>query len=186
MKQSIFILLCLAGLLSSCNEQIKKERLQRIDSLEAYLPAIQTILKQVDSARIERQLSDIKKTQDWIFDNVEDTIPKRAGMSIADYMRSEKYLSQSLSRYNGVRKELVYTKAQILTLREDVKKSFYSDEEFEGYFKAEAEAVAKLNEAAGELATKHETISESHKKLHAATTEAIDSIKSVLFSDQPI
>ncbi len=186
MKYILLLSFCAGIVLSSCNQQVKNERLKRIDSLETYIPAVEAILDQIDSAQIELQLNQISQTEDWLLDNVDDTIPKKPGMIVADYFRVAKYLGQSLGRYKSVQIEVAYTKKQIQSLREDVINSFYSDEEFEGYFSTEADAVAKLNDAAGELATKHESISEEHKKLQMASTQVMDSIKAVIYSDQPL
>lgn len=172
--------------LSACNQQVKNERLARIDSLQRYLPAVQSVLNEIDSARLQVGLNQIQQRQDWIFENVQDTFTKGPGMIISDYIRMEKYLGQSLMRFNEVKNELKYTRSQLNDLRTDVEEASLSEEEFNGYFNTEAEAVAELNDAAGDLATKYESIITKFNKLDKASAQVVDSIKAVIYSDKPL
>ena len=182
----ILYITILAISFTSCNSGVKKERNERIDSLGIHLNYVEETLSQLDSVLIENRLADIKETSLWLADNVTDTLNKKAGLAVSDFMRSRKFIGQAQSRYHEVSKELRYSKKQLESLRADVKNSFFSDEEFRGYFKTESQSIAKLVSATDELKEKYEMSNGFFAKQKPVVKEAIDSIKSIIYGSEPV
>lgn len=188
MKTIAAILFVPALLLSitSCNSTVKKERLQRIDSLGIHLNYVEETLSQLDSVLIDNRITDINQTSSWLLDNATDTLNRKSGIAIGDYLRSAKYLGQAKARYAEVSKELRYSKKQLDMLRADVKGSFYSAEEFRGYFNTEAQSIAKLISATDELKEKYQTSNEFFENNKPLAKQAIDSIKAIIYGSEPV
>ena len=173
---AILYIAILAGSLSSCNSGVKKERNQRIDSLGIHLNYVEETLAQLDSVLIENRL----------VDNVTDTLNRKAGIAVGDFIRSGKFLDQAKSRYHEVSKELRFSKKQLETLRADVKKNFYSEEEFRGYFNTEAQSISKLVSATDELKEKYEKSNEFFARQKPLVKEAVDSVKAIIYGAEPV
>lgn len=171
---------------TSCNQAVKQERVTRIDSLGVHLNYVGEVLNDVDSQMIWNRISDVDQTSAWVYDNVTDTLERKAGLTFGDFVRSKKYLTQALTRYGEVGRELRYSERQLATLRKDVENSFYSEEEFAGYFRAESRSVAKLVEATDELKTKYELSDEKYVRLKPQVKAIVDSIQSVIYANEPI
>lgn len=188
MKKLLFLFVAFCSLLTStsCDQQLRKKRLARIDSLESHLNGVQDVLNNVDSVLLENRIRDIDQTSNWVYDNITDTLSAKPGLLFGDYMRSKKYLGQALTRYKDVRNELIYSKKQINTLRTDVQNGFYSQEEFKAYFDVEATSISKLNEAADELQSNYEMSTERYQKFKPGVNQLVDSIKSVIYAREPI
>lgn len=185
-RYAIFPLLLAATFLTSCNQEIKEERLKRIDSLGTHLNHVSEVVSNVDSAMIQNRLAEMDRNADWLADNITGEIKPQVGIKFADYMRCQKFYGKALSRYRKVKSELGYSEKQLETLRKDVKNSFYSDEEFEGYFKTESEAIKKLVEATDELESAYNAVNEQYAKTKPTATSILDSIKSVIYSPEPL
>lgn len=182
----LFFGLLSAVLFSACNSEVKKERLQRIDSLGVHLNYVNETLEEVDSAMLQNRINEIRKTSDWVYDNITDTLPKKPGLAFGDYLRTNKYLGQALSRYDEVKRELNYSERQVKTLRTDVENNFYSEEEFEGYFRTEAESVASLVSATDELKSRYDYSKERYNKFKPVVKDMVDSLKNVIYGSEPI
>lgn len=172
--------------LSSCNQAVKEERLQKIDSLNVHLNYVFSSVEKIDPQLLDNRITEIDQMSSWVWENVEDTLPKKPGMAMGDLIRTNKYLKQSRSRYNDVLKEAGYSKEQLEALKKDVENSFYSDEEFKGYFNTEAQSVAELVKATDELNYKYEYSSARYEKNKPIVDVMIDSIKAVIYSNEPI
>jgi len=183
---AILYIALLAFSFTSCDSSIKKERNQRIDSLGVHLNYVEETLAQLDSVLIENRLDDIKETSRWLADNATDTLNKKAGLAVSDFMRSGKFLGQAKSRYQEVSKELRYSKKQLETLRADVKNSFYSDEEFRGYFNTESQSIAQLVSATEKLKEKYEMSNGFFAQQKPTVKEALDSIKAIIYGSEPV
>ena len=85
-----------------------------------------------------------------------------------------------------VKTELKYSEKQLQKLRTDVENSFYSDEEFEGYFKTEAQAIEKLVNASDELAATYESVNAQYDYTKPKVDAIVDSIKAIIYSPEPI
>jgi len=170
----------------SCNTQVKEERLKRIDSLGIHLNYVQEAANEIDSMTLINRVQDIDRTSSWIYDNITDTLDRVPGLILGDYMRTKKYLGQSLERYNQVNNELRYSRKQLDNLRKDVKGSFYSEEEFNGYFNTESSSIANLVSATDELKDKFEMSDSRYRELKPKMTAVVDSIKSIIYADEPI
>lgn len=89
---------------------------------------------------------------------------------------------QALARYGEVSRELQYSQKQLENLRKDVKESFYSEEEFAGYFKTEARSIGNLVNATDELKEKYASSNGRYAALKPVLNEIVDSIKSVIYA----
>jgi len=85
-----------------------------------------------------------------------------------------------------VNNELRYSRKQLDNLRKDVKGSFYSEEEFNGYFNTESSSIANLVSATDELKDKFEMSDSRYRELKPKMTAVVDSIKSIIYADEPI
>jgi len=188
MKYPIIILLALiVGLFStSCNQQVKEERIKRIDSLGVHLNYVNESLEQIDSVLLSNRIADIERNGDWLYENITDTLKREPGLAFADFLRSKKYFNRTLSRYNEVKAELAYSEAQLATLRNDVQNSFYSDEEFAGYFGTESASVSELVNTADNLTSSYESTNAQFDQLKPRITEIVDSIKTIIYDDMPL
>ncbi|HAQ69689.1 MAG TPA: hypothetical protein DCR48_01815 [Flavobacteriales bacterium] len=172
--------------ITSCNSATKKERLERIDSLGIHLNYVEETIAELDSVLIENRIADINQTNQWLGDNITDTLARVEGIAIGDFFRTGKFLGQAKSRYNEVSKELRFSKKQLETLRNDVKNSFYSEEEFSGYFNTESQSIAKLVDATDELKSKYEMSDTRFTKFKPLAKGIIDSIKTVIYGSEPV
>jgi peptidoglycan hydrolase CwlO-like protein len=187
MKNFLFIFAAIGLVsLSACNRQVKKERIQRIDSLGVHLNYVGERLQELDEQLLENRRSEIDHLSSWVWDNVEDTLPKKQGLAFGDLMRSTKYLKKTQSQYKEVADEYNYSQEQLKTLRKDVENSFYSEEEFNGYFRTEARSIDALVKASDELKTNYEYSNERYEKYKPTVDALVDSIKAVIYSDEPI
>ncbi len=168
--------------LVSCNQQVTEERLQRIDSLGIHLNYVSETLNDVDSVMLMNRIGDVDRTSTWVYDNVTDTLERKPGLAFGDFQRSKKYLMQALARYGEVSRELQYSQKQLENLRKDVKESFYSEEEFAGYFKTEARSIGNLVNATDELKEKYASSNGRYAALKPVLNEIVDSIKSVIYA----
>ena len=188
MKPIAFILtlLAMATSLVSCNEQVKEERIQRIDSLGIHLNYVDESLQDMDSVLLVNRTTEIDNTSSWVYDNITDTLDRVPGLTFGDYMRTKKYLGQSLERYDQVQRELRYSSKQLKSLREDVLNSFYSEEEFSGYFNTEAQSVKRLVDATDELKEKYQMSNDRYTKFKPKVNAIVDSIKAVIYDSKPV
>jgi len=186
MKTALFVLvIALAASLSSCSSKVKEERLTRIDSLGIHLNHVQDVLKSVDSVALENWSSEISRNEVWVWDNLTDTLEPQPGIIAGDYFRTKKFTGKVLGRYGQVKKEVGYAQTQLATLREDVKNSFYSEEEFHAFFNAEAEAMDKLVKAGDELESASGSVFERYKLIKPRFEHILDSIKTHIYGDKP-
>lgn len=185
MKYVVFMSVSLMLALSSCNNQVEKERLSKIDSLGTHLNHVREVVTAVDSALIVRRLDEMNHTGEWLLDNLTDTLDRQTGLVVGDYLRCQKFYRKSMDRYKLVRNELEYSEKQLQNLRTDVKNSFYSEEEFKGYFETEATSVERLVNATDELEGTYEAVNQQYQKFKPSVTEILDSIKSVIYSSEP-
>lgn len=188
MRIGTLLLVCISigASLLSCNQQVKEERLKRIDSLGIHLNYVSESLSEIDSALLTNRINDIERTSTWIYDNVTDTLDRSPGLAFGDFIRSKKYLNQSVGRFGEVSSELRYSEKQLENLRRDIKENFYSDEEFEGYFKTESRSIANLVGAVDELKNKYVSSNDQYMRLKPRITKIVDSIKSVIYASEPI
>ena len=89
-------------------------------------------------------------------------------------------------RVNDALALLRFSKKQLETLRNDVKNSFYSEEEFSGYFNTESQSIAKLVDATDELKSKYEMSDTRFTKFKPLAKGIIDSIKTVIYGSEPV
>lgn len=173
-------------MLGSCNQAIKEERLKRVDSLSNELERSAELFAKVDSVLIMNRLADIDRTGLWIYDNATDTLDRDIGIVFGDFMRTKKYYNQCMTRYVDVRSELDYSSEQLDALRLDVKNNFYSEQEFKGFFNAEAESMAKLVSATYELEEKYLTTNDRYAKFKPVVNSMVDSIKAIIYAPEPV
>ena len=181
MRIALFITLLSVSLIG-CNSQVKKGRMQKIDSLGIHLNYVHEVLDGIDSQLIQNRIVEINQTSAWVWDNVTDTLDREPGMAFGDYMRTGKYWRQSADRCRMVSKEYRFSVAQLKTLKEDVQHSFYSDEEFKGYFHTESQSIASLVKASDELVEKYQMSTSRHERFKPRVEQIVDSIKSVVLS----
>ncbi|MBT3648271.1 MAG: hypothetical protein HN542_08540 [Flavobacteriales bacterium] len=179
-------ILAISLLATSCDRKVKEERLQRIDSLEIHLQNSSEVLGQLDSMLIVNRLADIDRTGLWIYDNVTDTLERQPGIAFGDFMRTKKYYNQALTRYVSVSTEISYSEVQLQSLRSDVKNSFYSEQEFKGFFNAEAASIAKVVEATYELEEKYEFSNDRYAKFKPVVNSMVDSIKAIIYAPESV
>ncbi|NQV54097.1 MAG: hypothetical protein HQ500_13005 [Flavobacteriales bacterium] len=172
----------LAASLVSCNQQVKEERLQRVDSLGIHLNFVAETLHDFDSVMLMNRIGDVDRTSTWVYDNVTDTLDRKPGIAFGDFQRTKKYLTQALTRYGEVSRELRYSEQQLENLRKDVKESFYSEAEFAGYFKTESRSIGNLVNATDELKEKYDSSNGQYTALKPMLNEIVDSIKSVIYA----
>lgn len=187
MKNIVVILSALSLItFSSCNMQVKKERLEKIDSLGVHLNYVGEQLQSLDEQLLENRRSEIDHLSTWVWDNVEDTLPKKQGLAFGDLMRTTKYIKKAQSQYNEVSDEYNYSQEQLKTLRKDVENSFYSEEEFKGYFQTEARSIDALVKASDELKSNYDYSNSRYEKYKPTVDGLVDSIKAVIYSDEPV
>ncbi len=188
MKKIAFIYTLLACVLAftSCNTEVKKERIQKIDSLGSLLNHVNELVAQVDEAKIQTRLSEMNLVGNWFLDNVEDTLDPKTGLILGDYLRCKKFYGKASQRLSQVKTELEYSEKQLSTLRGDVNNGLYNDDEFLIHFKSEAESAAKLMEATEELDRTYVSVNAQYAKTKAPVLTLKDSIKSVILSPEPI
>lgn len=182
----LILLVAMAAASTSCNQKIKNERLARIDSLGIHLNHVREVVESVDSTMMENRIAEIGRTSSWVFDNVTDTLDRIPGLAIGDFFRARKFFGKALDRFRNVKKELHYSEKQLVHLRTDVTKNFYSEEEFDGYFSTEAQAIKRLTEAADELQANYESVNAQYQRVKPVVTHTIDSIKSVIYGSEPL
>lgn len=175
----------LATLVVSCDTQVKEKRMARIDSLGIHLNHVEDVLAMVDTVALENWKSHISTEETWLWDNATDTLDPQPAILVGDLFRTKKYIGKVQARYSEVKKEAAYAKKQIATLREDVKNSFYSKEEFEGYFITEADAMEKLAKAADDLENANGSLVERYKKILPQATLVLDSIRNAVYDPTP-
>ena len=188
MKQLFYIgmIFCSFIATTSCNNEIKESRLRQIDSLGSYLNHVREVVASVDSQMIENRIQQMEQTGSWVLDNLTDTLDPEPGIVLGDHLRCQKFYKKALVRYRQVKSELVFSEAQLATLRTDVKNSFYSEEEFTGYFQTEAESLDRLVKATDELEGTYESVNVAFERTKPDVTSLLDSIKSVIYSSEPI
>lgn len=172
--------------LSSCNGQVKEQRLQQIDSIGSILNHVSEVVSSVDPALINNRINEINERGNWFLDNLEDTLDPEPGIVLGDFFRCKKFYSKAAVRYDQVKNELAYSETQLSTLRADVNNGLYSDEEFNQHFKSEAESAAKLLEAADELDGSYASVNTQFAKCKKAVVVLQDSIKSIILSPDPV
>jgi len=172
--------------MTSCDSAIKNQRLKRIDSLGTYLNHVNEVTSNVDSALIEKRINNLSSTGDWVLANITDTLDPKPGITFGDHLRCKKFYDKSRLRLMQVKTELKYSEKQLQKLRTDVENSFYSDEEFEGYFKTEAQAIEKLVNASDELAATYESVNAQYDYTKPKVDAIVDSIKAIIYSPEPI
>lgn len=180
------MIICTLAATTSCNMQVKKERLARIDSLAVHLNYVREQLQSVDSIMIVNRTRDIGQTSAWVYENITDTLASKEGISFGDYMRVKKYYGKALGRYSEVSKELRYSEDQLKTLREDVSNNFYSEEEFNGYFNTEATSIKSLVRACDELMEIYASSNNKYERSKTEVVKMIDSVKSIIYASEPI
>lgn len=182
---TLYFLALLPLCFTSCNQKTKTERLKRIDSLGVFLNHVGEVVAAFDSAEVTSRVQEIDKNSLWVFDNVTDTLDSKPGIAFGDYIRTKKFFGKAMDRYRVVKRELAFSTAQLANLREDVENGFYTNEEFRGHFKSEAESVAKLTAAADELTSKYETADGQYQRVKPQVASLLDSIKSVIYASKP-
>jgi hypothetical protein len=185
MKYLGFLLVLLISL-SSCNQKIKEARLAQIDSLGTHLNHVHEVVNSVDTNLIVNRMSEITRNGDWLLENITDTLAAKPGIELGDYLRSKKFYGKAFSKYGEVKAELIYSEKQLTALRNDVKNKFYSDEEFGGYFRTEAESIKALVAATDNLENSYGSLNEQYQFSKPRITGILDSIKNIVYSSEPI
>lgn len=182
----IYTLLATTVALSSCDAQVKKERIQKIDSLGSILNHVNEVVATVDDAKIQARLDEMNQIGNWFLDNVEDTLSPEPGIILGDYLRCKKFYGKASKRLSQVQTELEYSENQLSTLRADVNNGLYNDQEFLEHFSSESESAVKLMEATDELERTYESVNAQYDKTKAPVISLKDSIKSVILSPEHI
>ena len=172
--------------ISGCDNEIKNERLARIDSLGTHLNYVRETVSSIDPDLIDKRISELTRTGNWVLDNITDTLAPKPGIRFGDYLRCKKFYDKASTRYDQVNRELQFSEQQLTTLRNDVKNSFYSDEDFEGYFNTESEAIRKLVEATEELNDVYLGVNKQYEFTKPRADQIVDSIKAIIYSPEPI
>lgn len=182
MKKTLTLLLLTGTIMLSCNNEVKQARIGQIDSLQSYLPEVEAIIQRIDSTSIARRTTNIERNTDWVFENVDDTLGKKFGLSFGDYGRLMKLYSKMNANYRKLKDEYAYTEKQLNTLEKDVKNNFYSAEEFEGYFATEEEALLDLLGMANSVNDTYYHLNERYNKLHAEVDSFITATKEIIYA----
>ena len=179
-----YSILAIIVVLSSCNSEVKKERIQKIDSLGSLLNHVNEVVAGVDEAKIQSRLAEMNQMGNWFLDNVEDTLDPVSGIILGDYLRCKKFYNKAVTRLSQVNKELEYSEKQLSTLRSDVGNGLYDDSEFLIHFNSEAESTSKLIEATDELERTYVSVNAQFVKTKAPVVALKDSIQAVILSPE--
>lgn len=185
MKQLIGILSILAiGMftMTGCNQDVKQQRLSKIDSLGTHLNYIREVVDNIDPQVIENRVAELNRTGEWFLENLNDTLSRRPGIQLGDHLRCIHYYDKAMNHYDKVKNELKYSEEQLQSLRNDVKENFYSEEEFEGYFETEAEAITRLSDATTDLERSLEGVNAQYKFSKEQVKVIRDSVEAHILS----
>ena len=184
-KNFIWIL-AVGATLISCDARHKSERLAKIEKLGVELNQVAEFLNEVDSASMAQKIQSSDAKVNWIYENITDTLDRKNGIALGDYMGLNKTMSSTLNGYSQVKREYKYSESQLKSLRKDVENGFFTEEEFEANFETEEEAAERLNEAIEQLEHNLAQINNGYDKLDPIVSSYVDSVKSIILSPKPI
>lgn len=173
-------------MLASCDARHKTERLAKIDKLGVELNRVAEFLNEVDSSSIALRIDDSEKNVNWIYENITDTLDRKNGIALGDYMGLNKTMRSTLMGYSQVKSEFRYSQNQVKSLRQDVENGFFTEEEFEKNFETEEEAVERLSEAVEQLENNMIKINSGYDRLNPIISAFVDSVKAVILSPKPV
>lgn len=142
------IILLVSTLITSCHNADPKVT-TRIDSVMAVLDSTHAIAARIDFEKEEENAKKIKSDLEFIQNNFKDTLTKDMGFVLSDYrgiVAEEEEEQGGHENYEKMlKKELEYSRMQILNLKHDFEKTDIPAEDFKKYFESESTAVSKLH-----------------------------------------
>ncbi len=149
--------------------------ISRIDSLLKVLDTTNKIASTIDFSKEKENAKKIEEDLALIQTNFKDTLDKEMGILLFAYKgiieEGEEEGSKSENYSNMLKKELDFSKTQLINLKHDFEKTDLTPEDFKKYFETEAIAVSKLNlfvkDKQEEFLRKEKQFSEMQPKVQA-------------------
>lgn len=167
---------------SACQHADVEKRTRSIDSLQIVMAGVNETMARVDSTALAGAVADIDERGPWIFENLTDTLNRKPGIALGDFMRSKKFFERVLGSRNTVVSEIRLCHSQLEILEKDVENGFFTDSEFQGYLKAEAKAITDLEEAVQKLETNYLKGYSTYKSAQPDVHALHDSLRRVVLS----
>ncbi len=178
-KKIAFSLLILTGLNYGCNHSDPKV-IARIDSVLVVLDSTSKMAASIDFEKEEETAKKIEADLDFIQDNFKDTLDMTTAALLKDYKAinaEEEEEGKGNENYAlMLKKELEFTKQQLLNLKHDFERTDIKPEEFEKYFVTESTTVGKLNAF---VAHKRAEFFQKEKQFNAVQPKVQEFIESI-------
>ncbi len=132
---------------TACNQADPKV-IAKIDHLLVVLDSTNKKVSGIDFEKEEEQTKKIKEDLNFIQTNFTDTLSKEMGFVLSDYrgiIAEEGESGGGENREKMLKKELDYTKKQLLDLKHDFEKAKLPEADFKKYFETESTTVSKLH-----------------------------------------
>jgi hypothetical protein len=181
MKSIVSCLLLGLALLfySSCHKPDPKV-IAKIDALLISLDSIHTKVGSLNFKQEETQSQKIREDLDFIQNNFRDTLTQDFGFVLSDYramVDGEENKSNNENLEKMLKKELDYSKLQVLNLKHDFEKSEMPEEDFKKFFETESLAVNKLSNYVTKKQLEFERKLKQFETLQPKVQNFIDSLK---------
>jgi hypothetical protein len=147
-KYFFYCTILLALLAAACHSSDSKVT-ARIDKILAKLDSSNQIVAGINFKKEKENAEKIEADLAFIQANFTDTLTKDMGFVLSDYrgiVAEEAEEGGKMENYEMMlKKELDYSKLQLLNLKHDIEKTDLSPEEFEKHFETESTSVSKLH-----------------------------------------
>lgn len=174
---SLLLLIPLILFSFSCTNQEEIEKqVDKIDSLQTMLDHTKSVFEQVDSAQINKYLTQVRK-QTKEFTSL-DSVDKKSAVTISRYLYMRKTLErQYVHNYKDFKKDIKYSSEQLANLKKDVVNGKVDKTDFDKYISAEDSAIVELSSAVDYSMQGVMTAVLKYKELHEEIDHLLDSLK---------
>lgn len=167
-------------LMVACN-QPNAHNMERINRLSLQLDSTNQVVATLNFEEEEARAQKIKQDLEFIQTNFTDTLTQQTAILLTSYKsineEEEEEKATAGKQEVMLKKELDFTKMQLLNLKHDAEKTDLSKEQFEKYFESESTAVSKISAFVLSKKAEFTRHEEQFKQLQPKVQLVIDSLK---------
>lgn len=171
MNKIFLLLLChVFCVILSCKKPYTKE-LSVTDSLLTVIQDKKSILDQIDTIKLNKQITEIKQNLHYIQVNYTDTMDRSTAMTLSDYNLLGKYLVAIKQDYQILNHELAFATSQLKNLKNDLIHNSIDNNIVTTSLETELKSVRTIIESIYELKDYYNSTTEGNDSLYAKANE---------------
>lgn len=130
---SIIALIALTIISPSCKRTKYAKEIAHLDSLQTLLTETDSVLKSIDTVKINACYMEIKNNLNFIQENYKDTMAREMALFLSDYRTMQEAMEEINREQKHYVEELEYSEKQIENLIHDLQKNAIEEEKVREY-----------------------------------------------------